>query len=356
MDWRCKFILIILVIFCFLVGCKKDTKTVAVDPLEGKTFQITIVMDTIDDWSTGVKDGFIQALDQALNERGSKAFYSIEDTTLDPEKAAKIKENIVSSKPDLICTLVYPNGFANVQIAQKLKDPQYRFVSLDPVAVSTGTIDTNEKPGGNITGVGVFIQMNSLLKLANKIDPTLNNLVFHTWDKMPELNAWFKQELERDCQEEGWTLDFRLIPDSESEFELLSNYQEKKKGTLLMGGISAFVNRAGQPVDLQITLPEYYNKNVHTIYAVYEDILVANGYPFGTVVSWNDLGIQIAQKALLVLGGKNPGNIPWDYPRKYDIMLNLSGLRRLGYEPSQELITAASRVYTDYSGHYAGQK
>ncbi|MDP3178652.1 MAG: ABC transporter substrate binding protein, partial [Spirochaetaceae bacterium] len=75
----------------------------------------------------------------------------------------------------------------------------------------------------------------------------------------------------------------------------------------------------------------------------------------GCCVIWSDIGAQAAEKGMLVLGGKNPGDMPWEYPRKYNILLNLAAAKRLGIAMPQSLINAAYRVYTDFEGHYAGQ-
>jgi len=69
----------------------------------------------------------------------------------------------------------------------------------------------------------------------------------------------------------------------------------------------------------------------------------------------SDYGIQLAEKGALVLEGKSPGDIPWDYPRIYNIILNLKTAQKIGVKIPQDVIGAAYRVYTDYAGNYVGR-
>jgi putative ABC transport system substrate-binding protein len=75
----------------------------------------------------------------------------------------------------------------------------------------------------------------------------------------------------------------------------------------------------------------------------------------GACVIWGDIGAQAAEKGLKLIDGADPGSISWDYPRKYNIILNLAAAKRLGITLPQSLVNAAYRVYTDFDGHYVGQ-
>jgi putative ABC transport system substrate-binding protein len=88
----------------------------------------------------------------------------------------------------------------------------------------------------------------------------------------------------------------------------------------------------------------------------YEDVTIAQGTLAGACVIWYDIGAQLAEKGLRILNGANPGDIPWEYPRKFNIVLNLKRAEELHLTFPQELINAAYRIYTDYDGHFIGQE
>ena len=105
-----------------------------------------------------------------------------------------------------------------------------------------------------------------------------------------------------------------------------------------------------------ITLePAFFRSKMRSPSIGYDENGVRTTNLAGCCVIWGDIGAQAADKGLLVLGGKDPGTMAWEYPRKYNIILNLEVARHLGITFPQDLINAAYRVYTDLEGHYAGQ-
>ncbi len=322
-----------------------------------QTYTIAIVLDTIDDWSSELRDGFKTRMDELLAEQGAIADYTEYDTELDEGKIPVILQALEQTAPDLICTLNYPSGFADTHLAQQLTDSKYRFVSENAVAVQAGVIESWEHPGGNLTGVGVFLQFHSPIRLMKRINPKARKLVFFTWDAMTLLNNWFETEVTRACLQEGIELvEFARLPHAEAEFELLSRYAEAGEEYFIMGGISAFVHDDGTPADMNALEPAFIREFVRIPMIVYEDISVKHGNLAGTTIIWTDIGAQLAEKGLRILNGENPGDIAWEYPRKHNIILNLQRANDLGLEFPPEVIGAAYRIYTDYDGNFVGQR
>jgi putative ABC transport system substrate-binding protein len=322
-------------------------------PTTPPPYRVFFVMDTVDDWSSSVRDGFIRRLDAALDKEGRSAVYTVEDTKLDPGAAAELLERIRREKPDLVAAAVYPNGFAAIHILQKLAGAGISCVAMEATPLEDGTIESYEKPGGHVTGVGVFLQMNSLLRVARRIDPDLRRIYYLSWNAMSAINAWFAAELSRACAEEGWDFaDSVLIPDVESELEYLERFDDRQG--LVVKGISAFVDRQGRRVVADKDSTVRFLARSKALSAHYDPTSIQAGGPFGTTVVWDDIGAQLADQALKVFAGAAPGSVPWEYPRSYNLMFNLPGMRRQGYEIPEEMLTAAYRIYTDYEGNYTG--
>lgn len=348
---------ILLAVSC---GGKKDKDTAAAETsvkgiIPGSVFMIYIIMDTVDDWSIPLRDGFIETLDEHLSSKQAAAEYKIFDTKLDPVAAAGILTEIEKEKPDLICTLNYPSAFADINITRKLKGSEYRFISENAIAVESGTIASWERPGGNVTGAGVFLPINSTLRLIKKALPQVRRIFSYSWDQMVMINSWWENELIRACSEEGFILEeFRLIKTSEEEMELLTSPLASRSDIAITACISAYVDRAGNLVDMTTLIKPILTGQVKCAFLSYEDSAVALGALMGACVIWKDLGAQLADKAVRVLQGENPGEIPWDYPRKYNIVLNMKTAERIGVEFPQDLLNAAYRIYTDYDGSFMG--
>lgn len=336
-------------------GCGQaaESSTEAPVPAPRAPFQIFFVLDTVDDWSSGVQNGFVRRLDEALPQHGRSAVYTTEDTKLDPGLAAGILGRIRDMRPDLVAAAVYPNGFAARHIIQKLAADGIPCLAMEATPLEDGTVTSLESPGGHVSGVGVFLQMNSLLRLATRIDPALRRVHYLSWNAMTTINSWFATELSRACAEEGWEFAGSvLVPDIESEIEYLERFADRQG--IVVKGISAFVDRQGRPVVMDETSTVRFLARSRALSAHYDPSAIRAGGPFGTTVVWDDIGAQLADMALRVFDGASPGSLPWEYPRSYNLMFNMPGMQRLGYEIPEELLTAAYRIYTDYEGGYTG--
>lgn len=115
-------VVLVLMLVFILVSCGKaeDTAPPAAEALQKAPFSVFIVLDTVDDWSAGVRDGFTKRLDSILAATGRRAAYTVADTGLNPATAEEILNRIRNEKPDLVVAAVYPNGFAALTILQKL--------------------------------------------------------------------------------------------------------------------------------------------------------------------------------------------------------------------------------------------
>jgi len=322
-----------------------------------KVWKVVIVTDVIrEEYAQKASDGFRKTLDGLLAARNESAAYTSFDTELSEAKAADIVRSIKALGPDLIFTVNHPTAFADIHVAGPLKDPRYRFVSENAVPVQSGAAATWDRPGGNITGVGVFIRFNSQIKLLRMIRPEASKLVMFSWDATTLVNDYYEKEVRRACAEEGVSLvAFQLVHSAESQLVFMDQYAAKGPEYFIGGVISAWVHDDGTPADMTKIEGLYIKTKLKIPYVSYDEVSVQAGAVCGACVIWGDLGAQIAEKGLKILDGAHPGDLPWDYPRKYNIVLNQAAAKRLGIQFPQALINAAYRVYIDDNGHYAGQ-
>lgn len=327
--------------------------------LTKKDFKVIVVMDTVGAWAVGIRDGFVETLNKQLIAAGAKAEYQFFDTKLDVKTIPEIQAAIDKTKPDLICTINYPTVFADKQITLKPGNAAYKFVSENCIPIQSGLIKDLRKPGGNVTGVGVFIQMNSMIRLAKMINPRVKKLAVYSWDAMKEVNEWFEAEFSRACKEEGIEFsEFRRVSNLEDAIAFAREYEKKGDDYFLAEGIGVGVRRDGTRPDASAIYAAYAASGLKRVmYLSYDEAPIkSSGYKLaGTAVIWYDIGAQLAEKGFKVLGGTKPGDIPWDYPRKFNIVLNKAVAERLGYAFPANLLSAAYRVYTDLEGNFIGQ-
>jgi putative tryptophan/tyrosine transport system substrate-binding protein len=324
----------------------------------GKTWNIAIVEDTTQDFSTKTREGFVATLDGLLAKRGDKASYAVYNTELSEAKAAGIVESIKSSSPDLIFEINNPMAFADMNVAAKLKAPKYRFVSENCLPVQSGVAKSWDRPGGNITGVSIFVKFNAQIRLMRRIKPEAKNLVMFTWSAVKLLNDWYEEEVRRACREEKVELvEFARVPSLEAELAFFAKYADAGKDFFMSGVVSAWVHEDGRPADADVVRLEgaFVRDRLRVPIVCYDEVALMGEGLAGACVIWSDIGAQAAEQGLKILDGAKPGEMPWEYPRKYNIILNLAMAKLLGISFPQDLINAAYRVYTDLDGHYAGQ-
>jgi ABC-type uncharacterized transport system substrate-binding protein len=73
-------------------------------------------------------------------------------------------------------------------------------------------------------------------------------------------------------------------------------------------------------------------------------------------VVWSDIGAQLADKGFKIIAGAKTGDLPWEYPRKFNLMFNTAIAKLINLAIPDYLLAAAYRVYTDLDGHYQGQQ
>ena len=125
---------------------------------------------------------------------------------------------------------------------------------------------------------------------------------------------------------------------------------------LLTGAVSAWVHKDGSFADMMKEETGFYRSEMRIPEFTVEETSVEVNSLAGTCIIWDDIGRQLGDKGLRVLKGENPGDIAWDYPRKYNIMVNLAEAKRLGIAIPKQVLDAAYRVFTDYDGNFIGKK
>jgi putative ABC transport system substrate-binding protein len=326
--------------------------------LEKKEYKIYIISDTLLDKFVEIQNGFMETLDKELAKTGIKARYTFFDTKTDMANVPGIIKAIQDGNPDLIAVINSPDIFADTNISLKLADTKYKFVSENCIPVQSGSAKTWEKPGGNITGVGVFVQFNSILKLAKIINPKSKKLIFWSWDAAKSLNEYFEKEVKTACKNNGFELaEFKLLSSAEEQFEYMAYIDKLGPEYIAMPGLSVWVHKDGTPANMSLEESKWVKSNLRNIPVYeYDETAVKAAYPAGACVIWYDIGVQMAEKGIKILNGAKPGDLSWEYPRKYNLVFNLAAAKQIGLKIPQNLINAAYRVYTDFDGNFVGKK
>jgi putative ABC transport system substrate-binding protein len=326
--------------------------------LDKAACDVAVVVDVLKPKFQEILDGFKAILDAKLAAAGAKAVYRVYDTKTDPASVPAILDALRAKKPDLLFAINNPASFADRNLSLKLAAEGVRVVSENCIPLQSGVAKEWLRPGGNITGVGVFVQMTSLIRLAKMVNPGYKKLVFFGWDKMTDINAWFLAELTAACKQEGIELaEVKWLASIEEEMDFIAALERYGPEYFGVESVSAWVHRDGSYADVSsIASPFFVKDNKRFANYGYDESAMLFAYPAGTCVDWRDLGMQLGEKAYAVVAGAKPGDLPWEYPRKSNIILNVAAAKRLGLTIPPAVVAAAYRVYTDYDGNYVGRK
>jgi putative tryptophan/tyrosine transport system substrate-binding protein len=325
--------------------------------LAKKDYKVYIVVDNMIPKFQELAEGFEAVLDGALAAAGAKAAYTLADTRTESATGAAILESIKAARPDLVLAINGPACFADLNVTLKL-DPAIKVVSLNAIPVQSGAAKSWSRPGGSITGVGVYLQFNSMLRLAKLIDPSYKRLAFFSWSAVKQLNDYLEPELRAAAKAEGFELvEFKKPASAEEQFEWERGIDKLGKDIVLSCAVSAWAHADGSFADMSVDEPRFTRAELKNVFFVAtEETTVETTAVAGTCIIWDDIGAQLGEKALRVLGGENPGDMAWDYPRKFNVMLNLAAARKLGLAIPKSIIDAAYRVFTDFDGDYVGKR
>lgn len=319
-----------------------------------KVYKVFFVADAVHPKTQEMFDGFKATMDSYMQTIGSKAEYTTFDTQSNPANAPAIIKAIEEGKPDLICNYNRGAAFSDNMIAKKLTDPRYRFVSVSATPVEMGIIQSLQRPGGNITGVGVFLQFNSIMRFMKASNPKIRKVAVVSWQAAALLNAWFEKEVRQACLEEGIEfVELRQVASIEDEFAFYREYEAKGQEYFVLPAVTAQVDRTGKPIDAPALFKNFATTQISSLQmAAYDEGAIALGAYGGPCIIWSDIGAQLAEKGIQILKGTKPGDIPWDYPRRFNLVLNLKTAQEKNIPVPQEIISACYRVYTDYDGNF----
>jgi putative tryptophan/tyrosine transport system substrate-binding protein len=325
--------------------------------LAKKDYKIFIIVDTMRPKFQELVDGFKTTLEAGLAPAGAKASYTFADTKTDPATGASILESVKSAKPDLLLAISGPSCFADLNVSLKL-DPSIKVVSLNTIPVQSGVAKSWARPGGSITGVGVYLQFNSMLRLAKLIDPSRKRLAYYSWSAAGQLNDYLEPEVRAAAKAEGFELiEFKKPDSAEEQFEWERGIDKLGRDVILSGAVSAWAHRDGSYADMSVEEARFLKSELrNAAFFSTEDTAVQIGAVAGTCIIWGDIGAQLGEKGLRILKGENPGDMAWDYPRKFNVMLNLAAAKLFGIAIPQRVVDAAYRVFTDFDGNYIGKK
>lgn len=315
------FIVCLLGVFVFLVGCKKDDK-----------IQIGITQFVDHAALDRAREGFIKALADRGYVEDENIIIEFQSAHGDFANTNLIAETFVSKQVDLIYAIATPSAQAARNVTEDKDIPVLFSAVTDPVGA--GLVESLENPGGNVSGTSDMSPMDKQFTLIRNVLGT--NKRIGVLYSQGEQNSIVQVDAIREEAGDDFTIDAVGISDSATlqlELEILLNKVDAlfiPTDNLMASNMELIATEA-----LEAGIPVFGTESNHVLAGA----LMTEG------IDYYDLGYQTGMMAADILDGKvKISELSVEFSEVTKLIINLDTARALELEIPQELIDRATLV------------
>jgi len=306
-----------------LAGCGSDSSSGSSS--SGTVYRIGITQIVSHPSLDAAREGFKQALADA----GIEAEYDEQNAQGDQATATSIASKFASQDLDLVLAVATPTAQA---AAQAIIDTPILFTAVtDPVAADL--VDSNEAPGGNITGTTDMNPVAEQIALVKRLNPDAKTVgILYS---SGEVNSQVQVELAREAaDEQGLTVVEKTITTTS---EVLQAAQ-----TLDVDAIYVPTdNNVVAGLDTVIQVAE--DKQIPLIAG--ETDSVAKGALITYGLDYTELGRQTGEMAVKILTeGADPATLAVESQKTPKLVINTTAAERMGVTVPQDLLDEADET------------
>ena len=280
-------------------------------------------------------DRFGQAIFEEFRRLGEGQNLTVERYSGEgrPEGYADLAREVVNRNPDVIVAIT--DAIAKAARAAADTTPIV-WVGGDPIQAGLAT--SLARPGGNITGVTVYVGIEiwgKRLQILKEAVPSASNAAFLTTRTSSAFTEEQLREISRGL--EITLIDMLLHEATPSELRrVFAEIPEHRPDAIMVSSIGDLVPYRQLIVELveKSRLPAMYP------WRDYMDVggLMAYASDLG------EIGRRLADDVHQILNGTKPGDIPIYQPTKYELLINLKAAGALGLTLPPELFARADEV------------
>lgn len=276
--------------------------------------------------------GFVDALKEEGFEDGVNISIDYQNAQADQSNLMTISERFVKNKVDLILAIATPAAQA---VASATTEIPILFTAVtDPVAARL--VESNEKPGLNVTGTTDAGPIDKQLELLQEMFPDFKILgvIYNSSEVNSEVQAKQAEEL---AAAMGWEVEFGTIT-SVNDIEQVANS--------LAGKIDGFYaptdNTIASAMPNLVKVAE--EKKLPIIGG--EPGMVEGGALATVGIDYYKLGFQTGKMAVRILKGEaETADMPVEALTDVDVVLNQDTAKAIGFEFSQSILDRATEVF-----------
>lgn len=277
------------------------------------------------------------SLDQARRgflDRLSELGYTVEadyqNAQGDMATAQIIARRLADARPDLILAIATPTAQAAAQATTTIPI----LITAVTDAEAAGLVESNQRPGTNVTGTSDLNPVDQQLALVRRILPSARRVgvLFNAGEANSLVQVAWAREVARAL---GLTLVEASVATSSEVFQAAQS---------LVGRVDALYvptdNTVVSALESVIQVAEQANLPL----VVGEPDSVSRGGLITVGIDYYQLGSQTAEMADRVLQGADPSEMPIEYQSNPRLVINPSAAQRMGITLPEELLAEAELV------------
>ena len=309
-----------------LASCSSDSSDSSTDSASGDSYRVGINQlvqhPALDAATAGFKEAFEEAgVDVTFDEQNANG---------EQGTALTISQQFASDNLDLVLAVATPAAQAT---AQNITDIPVLFTAVTD-AVSAELVDSNEAPGGNVTGTSDIAPIDQQLDLLKQLVPDAQSIgiVYASGEVNSQVQV---DEVTKAAEPLGLSVKTQTVTtvnEIQQAVEALGDVDVIYVPTdnMVVSGISSLVQVAEQ-------------KQIPVIGA--ESGTVEGGALATLGIDYTELGRQTGEMALRILqDGEDPATMPVETATEFTYVINEDAAERQGVEIPQEILDKAERV------------
>jgi len=299
-----------------LVGCgKKEAET------DSSVQKVGILQYMEHKSLDKAREGFIAELKDAGYEDGKNIKIDSLNSQGDQANLKSMSEKLVKEKSDVILTIATP---AAISVATETTDIPIVFTAVTD-AVSSGLVDSNEKPGKNITGTIDLVPIEKQTNLLLSIVPEAKTIgiIYNSSEENSVIQAKLAKE----------AIEKKGVKVKESTVTSTNDVQQVM--TALAGEVDGvYIPTDNTLANTMATVGEIAkNKKLPIVTGAAEDAKVGGLATYG--IDYDKLGHQTGELAVKILKGEaKPSELAVVKPTDLELVVNEDMAKALGIDPA----------------------
>lgn len=274
--------------------------------------------------------GFLEGMADAGYIEGENMDVDFQNAQGEQANCQTIAGQFATEDLDLILAIATPAAQAAANVIHD--KPILVTAVTDPAAADL--VDSNEKPGGNITGTSDRSPIDQQIKLLTELVPSAKRLtiLYTSSETNSELQAKQAEEI---AKKAGFTVNIKTVSSSNEIQQVVESAVGDTDALYIptdnllassMGVVTQVANAAKIPV------------------IAGEENQLKNGALATVGVNYKELGKQTAAMAVRILNGEKPADMPIEYAQNNALAINFDTAKAIGLEIPKELADKAIAI------------